>query len=56
METLAPAFLSYPEAFAQWMATMARSYLERCEECDHAPDEALLGPIVAKFGEMQGDG
>jgi tetratricopeptide (TPR) repeat protein len=56
VETLAPAFLRYPEAFAQLMATMARNYLERCQECDHARDEALLAPIVAKFAEMQGNG
>jgi hypothetical protein len=55
VETLAPAFLLCPQAFASWMATMARNYRNRCADCDEEPDKALLDPIAAALAVLQGD-
>jgi tetratricopeptide (TPR) repeat protein len=45
VQTLAPHFLALPQAFATWMLTMYRNYLDRCEETKTEPDGELLGPI-----------
>ncbi len=48
-------FLAQPRAFARNMSIMANNYLRRCAELGLQPDEALLGPIVAQFEEMNAD-
>ncbi len=53
---LAPIFLAMPAAVAGMMGGMAQSYLTRCEAGGRAPDEELLGPIVAEFERLQGSG
>jgi len=55
VETLAPVFLRYPQALAPWMATIARNYRNRCEDCDEEADAALLDPIAAAFAALQSD-
>ena len=52
--TLTDHFVRMPPAFAQSMGAMARDYLERCEKLDREPDMALLAPVLAVFGRMQG--
>ncbi|MCP5366380.1 MAG: tetratricopeptide repeat protein [Hyphomicrobiales bacterium] len=59
VETLSPYFLAIPLAYAQWMMTMGRNYLERCKESNTEPDETLLGPIAEALQSLQageGDG
>jgi tetratricopeptide (TPR) repeat protein len=53
VRTLAPHFLKLPAAYGPWMMTMARNYLERCEEVGREPDTELLGPIVEVLRRMQ---
>jgi tetratricopeptide (TPR) repeat protein len=53
VQTLAPHFLALPQAYASWMQTMARNYLERCEEAETELDVELLGPLVEALQQMQ---
>jgi len=53
VETLTPAFLKLTRAYANWMATMARNYVERAEALGQEPDAALLAPIAAALQALQ---
>ncbi len=46
VEVLSPRFLDHPAAFADWMRTMVRNYLERSKQCAREPNTTLLTPIV----------
>ena len=54
LTTLAPFFLRLPKRYAQWMMSMARQYVERCERLGIEPDDALLAPIVEVLQKLQG--
>ena len=54
VEILAPFFLKFPAAYAQWMDVMARRYLELSQSLGVKPDAALLAPIVEAFQKLQG--
>ncbi|MDW7992902.1 MAG: tetratricopeptide repeat protein, partial [Anaerolineae bacterium] len=45
LRALTPFFLQFPAAFAGWMTTIVRNYLEVCQALGRKPDEALLRPI-----------
>ena len=51
--TLAPYFLRWPARHAQWMAAMARTYLESCEGLGIEPATVLLAPIAEVFQKLQ---
>lgn len=50
---LSPFFLALPPAFAQWMLTMVRNYLNYAEQVPREPDSALLVPIIEKLNALQ---
>ena len=55
VRALRPHFLQHPAAFADWMVTMVRNYLQYAEAAGVEPDEALLAPIAeALEGLKQG--
>jgi tetratricopeptide (TPR) repeat protein len=53
VRALAPFFLRFPAAFASWMETMARNYVEKCEALGREPDGELLGPVVEAFQGLE---
>jgi hypothetical protein len=53
VRTLAPFFLRFPAAFAGWMGTMARNYVEECEALGREPDAELLGPVEKAFQGLE---
>jgi tetratricopeptide (TPR) repeat protein len=50
---LAPFFLKLPAAYGQWMAVMARQYIECSESLGVEPDAALLAPIVEAVQKLE---
>ncbi len=55
VEALGPYFLRWPHAFAKWMAIIVFNYLMLCAKSNTEPDNELLGPLVAKLNEMEGE-
>lgn len=55
IRTLSPLFLQIPSSFADWVAMMARYYLEKCEAIGHEPAETLLTPILEVFQVLSPD-
>lgn len=53
IETLTPAYLRYPRGLARLMGRLAKEYLAAVERMDETPDEALLGPVVEVFAQLQ---
>jgi tetratricopeptide (TPR) repeat protein len=49
VSTLQADFLRRPAAFANWMETMLRVYLQCCEAAEQAPDMDLLTPLLPYF-------
>jgi hypothetical protein len=52
VKILTPFFLALPAAYAPWMTTMVRNYLQQCQEAEMEPDQDLLEPLVDAFGKL----
>ena len=53
IETLRPAFLARPKAYAVWMRPMREFYQQFCDKLGREPDAKLLGSIDEALQRMQ---
>jgi hypothetical protein len=52
IRTITGPFEAMPVVFAGRMASLVRSYLERCEVLGATPDHGLLDPVVGAFARL----